>query len=149
KVSAKRANGGATVSAGVQCGDQEDCGAGQRRGYRLREDRRATWRLGRAHRIGSIGGHPDGVGKFGSQAYHRPPAYVQPRGSAGGARDSLKSQPLFTIDVCPWTWLRFNLHCANGTSMRGCSMTTIIAIRSPTACSACRRTLWSRGAGSI
>jgi hypothetical protein len=43
EVSAERAQGGAIVKARVECRDQEDRGAGERSGYRLREGSQATY----------------------------------------------------------------------------------------------------------
>src|SRR5208282_2893832 len=51
KVSAKRAHGGAMVTARVECHHQEDRSAGKRRGYRLRDTRQDTCRLARVHSI--------------------------------------------------------------------------------------------------
>src|SRR5258706_9073435 len=53
--------------------------------------------------------------------------------------DSPKSLPLFTIDVCPWTWLPSNLRCANATLTHGCFTITIIATPLPIEYLACRR----------
>src|ERR1700724_2236415 len=54
-------------------------------------------------------------------------------------RHSLKSHPLFTIDVCPWTYPRSSQRCANATSTRGCFMTIIIAIGLPAGLMVTRR----------
>ena len=52
EVSAERPQGRAIVEARVYCHDQEDRGASERRGYRLRNGPQAAYRFGRAHRIG-------------------------------------------------------------------------------------------------
>ena len=58
EVSAERAQSGAILRARIERRDQEDRGASERRGYRLREGGRSTCGFGRVHRIGmEIGLH--------------------------------------------------------------------------------------------
>src|SRR3984957_8356476 len=58
EISAERAQPGAIVRARVERRDQEDRGAGERRGYRLRNRGQSSSRSGRAHCIGmGIGRH--------------------------------------------------------------------------------------------